>query len=544
MKKTPFHFFVLLFVFTAFFVSAQEQQIEPTREVLPPENSDTENTGTVYVIREIEFDVEGRSRPYALIANGGFKEGERVIGKENLDKYLADRRQALLNQQVLEEVSIEYSIGEYAAGEHGDDNALPVKLLVHVKDTWNFIILPYPKYDSNEGFSVTLKARDYNFLGTMSALSVDLGYSQENNENTVNFSIDTDIPFRAAGLDWNLNFDHSLSYTFDEPLYYQNVTGLSLQLPWKATTFTAGFNQYLTINEENSDENIDIYDLDERFPGPYGSTELFVAWKIPFGLEVGDFGELSYTPRVSGRINYPYGSMDEPRKPLTEFSHSIGFGKVDWIGNYRKGLSVSAGNSYGWYIDRGDAPLKIGLDGEAKFYWPFSQYFGVTSRLTYRQWWHRSDKVNDFIPYYRAGDTTRGVLDEDIRAYQILSFNLDIPVRLLRFWPSEWFNNKKLHLFDFEMHFSPFTDMVIFRGPYNKIKNADEPAAGKTAFGFEDMINTAGIEILVFPGFFRSLKIRASIAYNINRIRNEGLSLKGGFFPAWDEIFIGLDHHY
>jgi hypothetical protein len=262
------------------------------------------------------------------------------------------------------------------------------------------------------------------------------------------------------------------------------------------------------------------------------------------GIEVDGFGELEYTPGVSGRINYPYGSMDEPRKPLTTFSHSLSFGRIDWLGNFRKGLSANVNNFFSWYFDRADAPLKIGVDAALGFYWNFSKYFGVSSKLNYRQWWHWSDKFEGYLPYYSAGDMTRGIINNDIRAYQILTFSLDLPFRILRFCPSEWFNNQKLHFLDFEMHLSPFTDFAVFSGPYNKLKNKFDPSSSKTSFSFNEMINTAGLELIVFPAFFRSLKIRASIGYNLNKIKNEGVSLKGGFFPEWDEIFIGLDHFY
>ena len=528
MKTRKFFIFTLFVFFPVLFLHALET-----------EDTKREKPDPVYVIREIEFDVTGSSRPFALISSGSFIEGEIIRGKDNLDKYLAHKKQLLMNQQVLEEVTI-----EYFTGESESDGAIPVRLLVHVRDTWNLIVLPYPKYDSNEGFSITLKARDYNFLGTMSALRADLGYKNNNGEQSVNFSLDSGIPFYAAGLHWILNFDNFFDYTFNEPLYYQNVTGLSLLLPWRNTIFTVGFNQYLTINEENSIEDIDVFDLDKRYYGVYASTELFVSWKLPLGIEVGDFGEIEYKPGLSGRINYPYNSMDDPRKLLTTFNHSIGFGRIDWIGNYRKGFSASIGNFYDWYFHRSDAPLRIGLNAEATLHWTFSKYLGVSSKLNYRQWWHWSDKLGGNIPYYGAGDMTRGLINDDIRAYQILTFSLDLPIRILRFWPSEWTNNQKFHFFDFEMHLSPYTDFAVFSGPYNKLKDRYNSYAEKTQFSIDNIINTAGIEVFVFPAFFRSLKIRASIGYNLNKIKQEGVSLTGGFFPEWDEIFIGLDHSY
>ena len=521
MKKKLIPVIIILLTINAIFISAQE---------LPDEDSNT-----VYVIREIEFNIDGRSKPFALMASGDFKEGERIYGKENLDKYLANKKQLLLNQRVLEEANIGYSLGSSEA-----DGALPVKLLVRVKDTFNLVILPYPKYDSNDGFSMIIKARDYNFLGTMSALRLDLGYNKNGGDHSFSFALDSDIPFQAAGLEWNINFDHFFEYVLGEPLYYQNVSGVSVKLPMKSTTLTTGINQYLTVNEENSSENKDVYGLGDRYYGAYASTEIFGSWRVPFGVEVGPFGGLAYTPGVSGKINYPYSKMDEPRRPVTTFSHSIGFGRIDWIGNYRKGLSVSLSNGYNLYFDRSDAPLQVTLNGSATFHWPFSKYFGISSRLIYRQWWHWSGKKNDWIPYYSAGDVIRGVIDKDMRANYMLSLNLDFPLRIIRFWPSEWFNNPKLRFFNFEMHASLFFDFALLKGPYSNL-DYDAKPSGPTKFKFSDIVRTTGLEFLVYPGFFRSFYIRASIAYNIRR---EAPSPKWGFFPQWDEIFIGVDHFY
>jgi hypothetical protein len=522
----------------------------------PVENSQPGDSQTVYVIRNIDFDVDGRSLSFALIYNGEFKEGERIQGGEELEQYIARKQQLLINERVLEEVRIEYSLGEPEA-----DGAVPVNLLVHVRDTWNVIALPYPKYDSNDGLSLTIKARDYNFLGTMSALRVDLGYrsweDEDSGNNQVfkrrfNFEIDSDTPFRAFGLNWNFNFDHILYYTIGDPLYYQNVTGISVELPFRTTTFTVGFNEYLIFNEEISSESKDQYGISNDYlEGPYGSSELSVSWRIPTGIKIGEFGDLNYTPGVSGRINYRIGGFrDEAKRPVTSFSHSLGFGKVDWIGNYRRGIEASISNGYSYYFARSDAPFAISLDTGGTVHWPFSKLFGISARLHYRQRWQPSDKLRtttqmqtDTIPYYGAGDLLRGVINNDLRAKYMLSLNLDLPFRILRFFPSEWFNYSKLHLFDFEMHFSPFIDLALAESHYYdyKVNSLDG-----LKFSFKDMIMTSGFEVIVFPAFFRSFYIRGSIGYNISYLidRDKTPDLKWGFFPQWNEIYIGIGHHY
>jgi hypothetical protein len=483
-----------------------------------------DESGIVYVIRDFDFKVTGITQPYYIMLNCGFREGERIQGKENFERYIARKTQDLNNERVLDDA---FTKIEYFLGEPESDGAIPVRLLIYVKDTWNFIVLPYPKYDSNDGFSITLKARDYNFLGTLSPLRIDLGYRHDNDgNNRFNLMFDSDVPFRALGLDWNINFDHDFELIIDEPLYYRNVTGLSVRVPWRNTSFSFGFNHYLTFNQKSGSTYYD----------PYGSTSLSASWGTPLGIEVGNFGQLSYGIGLSGSISYPYGQMNDSRKPVTSFSHSIGFGRVDWIGNLRKGLSASVGNSYSWHFDRSDnAPLAIGLDVGASFYWPFNSIIGIQSRLKYRQSWHWSELNEVWYKAGGGGDVLRGVLNNDIQRYYMLSLNLDIPIRVLRFWPSQWFDNNRLRYFNFEMFFIPFLDLAMAKGTFN---------GAEISFSFDDMIKTTGLEVIVYPGITRSLQVRGSLGYNIDEIRNDGLDLKWGFFPQWNEIYIGVDLFY
>jgi hypothetical protein len=501
--------------------------IIPAQEGVPGGEQDT-----VYVIRSLDFDIDGRTRSSAIMYHGEFEEGKRLAGKAALEKYIASKTQLLINQRVLEAVSIDYTLGD-----SGDSGETPVDLLIHVKDTWNFIILPYPEYDSNEGLSLFIKARDYNFLGTMSALRVDFGYKYDNtkkksgkNRHAFDFEIDSDTPFRALDLNWNINFDHVFEYTLgDSPssLYYKNITGVSVELPFSFTTMKLGIDQYLIFNEENSDQDRAEYLLDERFDGPYAASELYAEYKIPLGLSVGAFGELAYTPRVSGKIAYTKGGVDQPRKPVTALSQTLGFGQVNWTGNYRQGLEASIGNTNNFYFDRPDHVWDINLDIGSKFYWRFGKLFGISTRLQYQQWFN--------TVHWDAADMLRGIPNDYLRAEQMLSFNLDLPFRILRFAPSEWLNKPKMRVFDFEMHFSPFTDIAIFKGQYDKDFNE---VYQDFDFRAGNAIFAAGAELIVFPAFFRSLYLRASVGYNINRI------IKTRDIPKYNEIFIGMGHHY
>ena len=63
-----------------------------------------------------------------------------------------------------------------------------VNLIIKTVDTKNFIALPYPKYDSNEGFVAKIKLRDSNLFGTISVLDAELLYAYT--EKSLRFPVD------------------------------------------------------------------------------------------------------------------------------------------------------------------------------------------------------------------------------------------------------------------------------------------------------------------------------------------------------------------
>jgi hypothetical protein len=452
---------------------------------------------------------------------------------------VADKTQLLLNQRVLAKVEITYTVGTAR-----QDGAYPVNLLIITEDTWNIIAIPYPKYDSNTGFELTLKARDYNFLGTMNPLRLDIGYKYDEKErSTLIMELTSDMPFMAFGYNWNFVFNHYFNYRPDakEKFYYKNLTGLAMQLPFKATTFTFGFDETLVLNEENDEKYWAEYG--EFQSGLYMSSRPYVSWKIPTGLVMGDYGDLAYLPELSATFVHGFEQWplaDYRRGAKLGFSHSLGFDRIDWIGNYRSGLEAYAANSYSYSIHRlseNREALSLDFKVHGIGHFMLSDYFGVSAFLQYRHWFYHDPEYYD-----TAGDALRGIMDREIHADYMLSLNLDFPVRILRFLPSEWFGVKKLRFFDFELHASPIIDMALYHDPENDI-----------SFKFENMLVSGGIELIVFPSFMRSLYLRVSVAWNfveqINNPRDYYLNPVLPVIPHLPdggnrEIFVGIGHHY
>lgn len=469
----------------------------------------------------MKYRINGRTTVTALDRELKIRRGERFAGLQALEKYVDEKRRELSNMRTLDVSASEivYTLGaEEKAGENPPE--IPVYIELVVTDTRNLLILPEPKYDSNSGFTLSLKARDYNFLGTLSPLKLDLIWGgDEEGESMAGFLVNSDIPFRALGLDWNFDFDHDFRYYFDAPVYYKNVTGLSVDLPVRSTVFTFGFEQGLVIHEKDRDAK-----NDGGYHSGYAYSKLYADWEIPTGIEAGNFGPLRYTPGIYGNLNYrPGGDLGDYRRgPNAGFMHNLGFGRIDWRENFRQGLKAQVfnGNDYNFFHRRWKNTAGFLAEGHLVL----SRFFGLSGRLLYTRWIKDSHDM--------AGDVIRGYKDNQLDATQRLSLNMDFPVRLIRFLPSR--RNEKTGFLDFEMHLSAFVDLLLADAE-GKDRNAPD-----YSFIPEDLLAAAGLEIIVFPLKWRSVFLRASAGWNIREWLRTG-SPPGGIHR---EFFVGMGHLY
>jgi hypothetical protein len=366
----------------------------------------------------------------------------------------------------------------------------------------------------------------------MNPLRVDLGYRyDENKKSSFQFEVYSDTPFRAFGFNWNLNFDNIFWYRpqVSEPYYYKNVTGLSMELPFHSTTFTFGFNESFIYNEENDYSKKEIYKTNFQ-NGLYMSSNLYASWKIPTGLMVHKYGELTYTPGVSAVFNHEL--PDRPllpfrKGPFMNFSHSLGFERIDWRANFRDGLSVHIDNGYNYdfYRVNNDLnPISSSLTASGAGYFLITEFFSITSQLQYRHWFYNEPEYYD-----RAGDNIRGIADRAICADYMLSLNLDFPFRILLFTPSKWFKKENLRIFDLEFQLSPVLDIALYHDPKTE-----------TSFHPKNIAFTGGIELFVFSDFMRSLYIRFGYAINLREL------FETGNLPGDDnrEIYLIMGHFY
>ncbi|WP_461247827.1 hypothetical protein, partial [Treponema sp. R6D11] len=141
MRKLSYKYnFFVFFLFFFLICSAAFSQEDP-------------QNNSVYIINSFSFNITGRTRSFALIRKGELYTGVEITGFSELEKYINDKRQLLYNERVLDTVSIDYTIGQ-----PDEDGKIPVDVFITTKDTWNVVAIPRPRYSSNTGFDLTIKA--------------------------------------------------------------------------------------------------------------------------------------------------------------------------------------------------------------------------------------------------------------------------------------------------------------------------------------------------------------------------------------------------
>jgi hypothetical protein len=451
-----------------------------------------------YRIQSLSFDITGRTQERPLRERLEIRIGADFPDLAALESYLDLKRQILVNQRVLQESAIEYEVGEAAGG------VAPVAVSVRTVDTWNIVALPYPKYDSNRGLLLGARARDYDFLGSMEPLYLNLDYQKKiDGESSLGGEVIFSLPFTLMSQAWTVSTNQSLAFSFTgKQVQYGGKTALRLALGGEASPWYAELAQGLYVNEDGADDE----------DGWYLSTAAKLGTSLDL-FEAGALGPLSWKPTLSAELKYKPGadiSADRAGPDLT-LKNELEAGRVDWIGNFRRGVlaSLSAEQTYDTFRAHWDS----GISGEVEAHQSlFGSRAGLDSRLM-AFWQFTGPKEN-------VGDRLRGIADNKMDGDACVSVNLDLPVKLFSIRPSVLIKKK---WFDFEAHASLIADAALLR-----------PSAGKS---FGPWLS-GGIELFAFSEISRSVFIRAMLAEDILELA------RGGSWREGYELFFGLGHAY
>lgn len=468
----------------------------------------------VHVIQDVDYQIEGRTQEYQLALRADINAGTEFADRAALDAYVADKVQVLRNERVLESADIDVAVGEPLP-----DGRVPVVLTVRTVDTWNIVALPYFRYDSNLGLLLSIRGRDYDFLGSMETLRVNLNRDQDLDGNA-SWGMDADFsyPFPAWGLDWVWSLGGAFSIPEDgDPAAASLETSLGLSKPLGPGTLEATLGQVAYFNRQDSSGGY----YDDAF---YLRSSAELAWRLSVDIPATEL-DLSVRPKASVGVNWLPGGFEDAALdsgPLLTAGLGASWGRADWNGNFRAGLTLSADAAYNLYAVSGDFSRVFGVD--AAWYGAYG-WVGPSARLVGR--W-TPDGPSDAL-----GAETRGVLNSRMSTDLGVVLNLDLPVRVLRFVPYEWFGKGWMRYFQFEQHWSPFLDLAL--GHYD-----DEwfnPASGW--YG-------AGLEVVTYPLAMRSFYVRISLGVSVPDVlatRSLSAPSPRDGHGAY-ELFIGFGNHY
>lgn len=470
--------------------------------------------GQPYYIASTEYESIGRSRDYVLALKADIKTGTQFRDRAALQAYLADRRQVLLNERVLDSVRI-----EAVEGNADPDGRIPVALKVHTVDTWNIVALPYFKYDSNEGLLLSVRARDYNFMGTLEPLRINFNLEEDLAGNTY-WGADADFvyPFPAFGLDWAWSLGGAFAISGDDtPSRGSLETALKAALPLSLGALELKLAQTAWFNK--LDSHGDPYE--DPF---YLRSSASAGWRLPLTLASLPLQAI-VRPRVELGFNWLPGGLSDPaldRGPSSTAGLGLSYGRADWIGNFRRGFTLSSDAALDYYLMQQAWTGSFSFTGTGFLDLGWA---GPSARL------YALKVIGDTTD--NAGAAVRGVLNNRAETDAAISLNLDLPVRLIRFVPYEWFGKGWMKLFQFEQHWSPFFDATL--GHYD----GQWFALDKGWYG-------AGLEVITFPLIMRSFYVRVSVGWSVPDVLElktlSGRSTRDG--KGINEIFIGLGHHY
>lgn len=474
-------------------------------------------------ISDSEFNIEGaggfslgKTNKALLVRNCPIDTKTIFKTKADLEEYIDNYKQDLNNTRAFDTIDIRYEMEQ-----NPETKIYDIKLYFDLVDTKHFMLVPYPKYSTNGGFTLKLKLKDKNFLGTMETLSADINTNYDANKK------------------WNFGLNFSYSYPFTVGIFnasWNNDIGIDYQIGKKKPTFGSSIGFGFSLPK-------DFYSINFGFSqgisyNDYIKFSESLNFSTPITLyKLSNFSTVNYSPSINFGFNWDKNLWQGKDNAIDRFSmsfgHSLSNSKINWDGDYRKGYSFSLSNnfSFNFMTNTPDYVFKCHIvptiSFEAQYFnhtklfnGPLFDHIGFNSRLY-------AFTVIDIPERYGSGGNQD--MEGRLRGVRSLSspwgivVNMDFPI-------SFFTTNMPINTFNFNLQVSPFIDIGL---SYDKDK----------AINIKKGSYCGGLELLVNPIRFSGYTIRASIGFDmLEALHYDGNKLKGLWHNK--EIFIGLDLHY
>ena len=468
---------------------------------------------------------------------------ERIFeSEEEFNQYSADLKQRLLNTRAFDSVEIIIQDNTFSKGESLPPGLSPetvfdtppspegeapsnsprvcaVKIICH--DTKSLLILPYPKYDSNNGLIFKVKVKDVNFLGTMNPLDIGAfaGLKEDVESGDQNLTLGAEFkyryPFYTGNIlgSWNNNFEIEYTRGVNE-LEFWSGTGFTFERPFKRFSLLFDFCEQFNRDLEYEDfDDVQYFTSDLEFSVP---IKLF---------NIENWGGVYWSPFTDAKINYDKNGIDSRNDdlagPVISAGQELSTKRINWYGNFRTGLSLKAGCSIGYDFMQNETEPKIYAEAQA---FKGFKYIGFNARLS--SFLTKSNRGE-------VGSLIRGVRDEQkylnndgkwlctkkaLKTPSAIVLNIDIPVHIVTtrwldwldfiFGENSWFSQtfSWTDKFNFELQMSPFLDVALTK---NEITDR--------LFSPKDGWYTGGVEFLCFPERWKGIVMRASVGVDLGR---------------------------
>lgn len=486
-----------------------------------------------YQIKDYEFNIKGAglkifgtTKEYSIITKYPINKKLIFNSIEDLEDYIEDYKKQLYSSRAFENIEINY---ETIISEENTD-IKEIILKFNIQDSHHFLAIPMFNYNSNDGLTLKLKAKDTNFLGSLNTMNFDLNIVFNNNKVIPGFNFSFDKPFKAGIFDATWINDYSISYTIGKSIPEWDLkTGLKFVLPVNKISYILEFYQYSFKNYKYEEFQDDLY-FNEEF-----------IFSTPISLyRFNNYTDLTYKPYFQVNFNWDFNSIDLQNDDLSSpniiIGHSIQNSKVNWTDNFRNGYDFSLSNNYTYNIQRQDFTPYICFEGYyynsfKLFKTNFLDTIGLNTHLL--AYTYIDLPFNNYIYGEEIGKYLRGILDTEYfgntkpksTSSSAIVLNVDFPYHIFK-------TNFKHDIINFDVQLSPFFDMALI---YDR--------ATKRLFSFEDACYCTGLELLVFPKKWNSYIIRASLGFDIKK----ALKDEEGFFKGIlnnKEIFIGIGTAY
>lgn len=442
-----------------------------------------------YIINSVLYTVDGFTHIDNLKHYMDLEIGEKFETTEDFETYLQKTEQRIKNNRVFLEGEVLTTLSDSSDGYIGVD------LEIKVKDSWNIVILPYPQYDSNTGLSLGFRIKDYNFLGSMKTLSVDIDYVNLDDGGTEYYlGTDFSIPFYTGDIKWTINFAEELVLFPDDPVKNKTKLGISTLIPILNLDFYTSLSQIYYLNQDGDEDPDGHYWVSVAETGPQMS-----------------FGDITYSPKVILTTPYKLDSelSDERTGNSLKIKHNIGYGVIDLIGNFKKGYNISLDQAITYNLETSESDIFNKL---VFLYHKNFNILGFSSRVLALY----SSSEDETL-----GSATRGISNDRITDTSGVVINLDLPINFPLGPLGRWF----------DAQFSPFLDMAFSASYYDLSEN--------------DFWYGGGFEGFAYLKASRSVYMRGSLGIDLKELFEGKNILDDRVDDAklW-ELKIVIGHHY